>query len=98
MHTNHCLRPPRGLVLAYLANPSDDAWTVFRSAYLDVLGRRMEADSVPFDKLAALARHNDVYLGCSCPTKANPRVEHCHTVVALGFMRSHYEITIQYPD
>ena len=35
-------------------------------------------------------RTEEVYLGCSCPTKKNPNVNHCHTVLALRFMSEHY--------
>jgi hypothetical protein len=39
---------------------------------------------------ADLANNNDVYLGCSCPTKRNPDVNRCHTVLALRFMKRKY--------
>jgi hypothetical protein len=31
-----------------------------------------------------------VYLGCSCPSRANPDVQRCHTVLALQFMKKKY--------
>ena len=85
-HTRHCLRPTTEIVETYLADPSDAAWKRLRSAYLAVLEARFSDDSEPFEKLAALARAGDVHIGCSCPTKKNPDVHHCHTVLALGFM------------
>lgn len=89
-HTRHVLRPTRELVDTYLANPTDGAWLTFRSAYLELLATRFAGDRTPFDDLAERARDHDVYLGCSCPSKANPTAGHCHTYPALEFMRQHY--------
>jgi hypothetical protein len=44
----------------------------------------------PFDALAEQATGEDVYLGCSCPSRANPDVQRCHTVRALRFMKKKY--------
>src|SRR5262249_50886641 len=91
VHTHHVLRPPSAAVIAaYLAAPSAAAWATLRRAYLAEVERRFARDRAPFDALAELARHADVYLGCSCPTAANPDVLHCHTVLALQFMRRRY--------
>lgn len=89
-HTRHCLRPTKESVAAYLADPSEQAWQAFAAAYLATINERFLANSAAFDKLAELASDDDVFLGCSCPTEKNPDVEHCHTVLALEFMRKHY--------
>ncbi len=88
--TRHPLRPMKEMVEAYLASPHDAAWRTFRKAYLALLAERLRTDRTPFDELSALARHSDVFIGCSCPTKANPRVDRCHTFPALEFMRRKY--------
>ena len=98
-HTRHCLRPKRDIVDAYLADPSEASWRTFRQAYLREIQLRYAADPAPFDQLAELAAREDVYLGCSCPTKKNPDVHRCHTVLALGFMRERYpQLKITMPD
>ena len=74
----------------FLAAPGEQAWSHFRTAYLDLLERRFIEDRAPFDNLAGLAKTTDIYLGCSCPTELNPRVDHCHTFLALQFMRRKY--------
>ena len=51
---------------------------------------RIREDPAPFRALADLARTEDVHLGCNCPTKKNPNVHHCHTVVALQFMKREF--------
>ncbi|MFH1107774.1 MAG: hypothetical protein V1790_01050 [Planctomycetota bacterium] len=88
--TKHLLRPNEAIVKELLAEPGEQAWSRFRTAYLDLLERRFIEDRVPFDKLAELAKATDVYLGCSCPTELNPRVDHCHTFLALQFMKRRY--------
>jgi uncharacterized protein YeaO (DUF488 family) len=89
-HTKHPLRPTPELVEAYLASPTEAAWRRFRSGYRALLQARFANDRARFDELAALAADNDVHLGCSCPTRKNPRVERCHTYLALQFMKTHY--------
>ena len=89
-HTQHVLRPTEAMVTAYLGAPSDAAWKQLRTAYRALLAARFAEDRRPFDEIAELARHEDVYLGCSCPTKQNPDVRHCHTWLALEFFREHY--------
>lgn len=89
-HTRHCLRPTVEMVTEYLTNVSDAAWREFEEQYLAALSVRFAEDRRPFDKLAELAEHNDVYIGCSCPTAKNPSVLHCHTTLALRFMKKHY--------
>jgi uncharacterized protein YeaO (DUF488 family) len=89
-HTRHVLRPTAAIVEAYLAAPSAAAWQRFAEQYRALLARRFADDRSRFDALAELARKEDVYLGCSCPTKQNPSVRHCHTWLALEFFRQRY--------
>ena len=86
----HILRPTQEIVEAYLAGPTDAAWRRFKRDYLAVLKERFREDRTPFDRLAKLATDNDVYLGCSCPTKKNPSHGRCHTYLALEFMQKKY--------
>lgn len=98
MHTRHCLRPSEAIVKFYLADPTPDHWAVFEEAYLGILEARFRSDRTPFDALAQLASQRNVYIGCSCPTKTNPNMNHCHTVLALRFMKSKYpELTVELP-
>ena len=78
------------IVEAYLADPTDLAWTKFHQAYLAVVEDRFLVEKARFDELAALATEQDVYLGCNCPTKKNPIVGRCHTYLALEFMQQKY--------
>ena len=97
--TKHPLRPTELMVKEYLAVPSEAAWHKFRKAYLNLLTKRFREDSSPFDKLANLAMTKDVFIGCSCPTKTNPRVDRCHTFLALEFMKSKYaDLQVEFPD
>jgi hypothetical protein len=89
-HTRHVLRPTREMVEAYLADPTVEAWTRFEVGYMELLEWRFRDDREPFDRLARLAEENDVYLGCSCPTRNNPDVRHCHTTLALRFLKRNY--------
>jgi hypothetical protein len=86
----HILRPTKEIVEAYLTDPTDAAWRTFKRAYLAVLKERFREDRTPFDRLAQLAIDNDVYLGCSCPTKKNPIHGRCHIFLALEFMQKKY--------
>ncbi len=89
-HTQHVLRPEAKSVFRYLAAPSEENWVVFREAYLKLLDERFAEDRGPFDELAGLAGREQVHIGCNCPTKQNPRVDRCHTVLALGFMQERF--------
>ncbi|MHC4428199.1 MAG: hypothetical protein ACYS0D_06290 [Planctomycetota bacterium] len=89
-HTRHCLRPTAAIVETFLADASDEAWVRLRDAYLEVVEARFAEDPAPFEQLATLARTRNVYLGCNCPTRKNPDVNHCHTVLALRFMREKF--------
>jgi hypothetical protein len=98
-HTRHCLRPTKKIVDAYLAAPSDAAWHQFRDAYLALLEDRYQEGRAAFDALAALAAENDVFLGCSCPTKKNPQEGRCHTYLGLQFMKAKYpELDVRIPE
>jgi uncharacterized protein YeaO (DUF488 family) len=99
MHTHHVLRPPKQVVTTYLAAPSARAWATFRRDYRAEIARRFAKERPAFDALAALARTEDVYLGCSCPTATNPDVHHCHTWLALEFMHEHYpDLDVRFPS
>lgn len=90
-HTRHVLRPEAKMVERVLSHASEEeAWATFERQYHQLLEKRFASDREPFDTLAELARHNDVYLGCSCPTAKNPDVRRCHTSLALEFMHEHY--------
>jgi len=97
-HTRHLLRPPTELVVEYLADPRPERWPDFARAYVAGLEERFKSDREQFDKLARLAEEEDVYLGCSCPTQRNPDVRHCHTYLALQFMKARYPgLEVQLP-
>lgn len=89
-HTRHILRPEAAFVREFLETPTAKVWRASMAKYRAELERRFRADRAPFDALAELARHEDVYLGCSCPTKRVPDVRMCHTWTALGFMKKKY--------
>ncbi len=90
-HTRHVLRPDAEMVEAVMAHADDaSAWRTFASRYRALLSRRFSEDRAPFEALAELARTEDVYLGCNCPTAKNPDVRRCHTSLALAFMKAHY--------
>lgn len=97
-HTRHCLRPDEQMVTDYLNQVTHEAWLNFADAYQALIAARFVADRRPFDALAELASQQDVYLGCSCPTKKNPNVRHCHTMLALEFMQKNYpELPVEFP-
>jgi uncharacterized protein YeaO (DUF488 family) len=87
---SHILRPTKEIVEAYLADPTNAAWRTFKRKYLAILDMRFRENRTPFDDLARRAAENNVFLGCNCPTKKNPVLGHCHTYLALGFMKKHY--------
>ncbi len=89
-HTKHVLRPDAAEVERFLRDVNDKSFAHFAHAYLKVLAQRFKAERERFDEIAEAAEQGDVYLGCSCPTEKNPRVEHCHTVLALRFMQEKY--------
>ena len=89
-HTRHFLRPEAKMVERVLADGSAAAWRAFRVGYLALLQKRFDGDRTPFDELAQSAKSGDVFLGCSCPSRANPDVARCHTVLALRFMKRKY--------
>ncbi len=98
-HTRHFLRPEAQHVEALIADPSDEGFRRFERAYLATITSRFEQDRGPFEALAARAREVDVFLGCSCPTSWNPDVRHCHTTLALRFMKKKYpRLGVQLPS
>ncbi len=98
-HTRHFLRPQGELVDTYLGNPTDAAWVAFAAAYRATLEKRFARSAVEFDALAERARSENVYIGCSCPTRKNPDVRRCHTVLALEFMNERYkDLEVVFPD
>lgn len=93
--TKHPLRPTEEMAREFLESAKDRAaWTKFKKFYLDLLEERFREDRAVFDELAAKAREGDVFLGCNCPTNLNPRVEHCHTYLALQFMKRKYRLLV----
>lgn len=97
-HQEHYLSPTREMVRSYLADPTDAAWRSFEAVYLHMLDERFRKNPAPFEALARLAQNTDVYLGCSCPTKKNPDVNRCHTVVALRFMKDRFpDLRVVFP-
>lgn len=98
-HTRHVLRPEAAAVTRFLADPSDEAWSGFADEYRRLLAARRAADPEPFDALARLAREQDVWLGCNCPTAKNPDVRRCHTFLALEFLsRCYKDLTVEWPE
>ncbi len=90
-HVKHALSPRGEMVDALLEDPGDATrLKVFAKAYRALLEERFATDRAPFDQLATMARDEDVYIGCSCPTSKQPDVMRCHTVLALRFMRERY--------
>lgn len=89
-HTHHVLAPDAKDVEAFLENPTERAARQFTTAYRSLLERRFAEDRAPFDALARDASESDVYIGCNCPTRLNPDVSHCHTFMALKFMKKKY--------
>ena len=90
-HTRHVLRADPERVENLLRDPNDpERVEAFRKAYLQLLQRRFEDDPSEFEEIAEQARDGDVYLGCSCPTKRQPDVRKCHTVLALQFFRERF--------
>jgi uncharacterized protein YeaO (DUF488 family) len=89
-HTRHVLRPSSELVSLMLDDSSDETFERFARGYRELLEQRFAKERDRFDALAELARRDNVYLGCNCPTVRQPEVRRCHTVLALAFMRRHY--------
>jgi hypothetical protein len=89
-HTRHFLRPDAASVKALHDAPTPASFRRFASEYRRLLAARFAADRAPFDALAERAQHEDVFLGCSCPTSWNPDVRRCHTALALAFMKKKY--------
>jgi len=84
------LRPDEEIVEEFLKDTSV-GWSKFRTAYLKILNDRFKESPEQFQKLADLAMTQDLFLGCNCPTARNPDVKHCHTWLALEFMKSKFK-------
>lgn len=98
-HTRHILRPEAEVVRELLADPRPEVWRAAMDRYRAEVERRFAEDRTPFDALAELARREDVYLGCSCPTKRVPDVRMCHTWTALELMHEKYpDLDVRMPD
>jgi uncharacterized protein YeaO (DUF488 family) len=89
-HTRHVLRPSPELVQALLADSSEPSFRHFAAAYRALLEERFATERQRFDELARLAREQNLYLGCNCPTARQPNVRRCHTTLALAFLRERY--------
>lgn len=89
-HTRHCCRPSAEQVATYLAAPGEAAWARFSAVYRALLAARFAEDPAPFEALAERARADAVWLGCSCPTQANPDPRRCHTALALEFFAERF--------
>lgn len=97
-HRRHALSPEPRAVKALLAEQSEAQFRAFARSYEALLERRFADDRAPFDALARAALSADVYLGCNCPTRRNPDVRRCHTVLALRFMHRKYpKLRVQLP-
>ena len=58
----------------------------------------MEETSMKPADVLKMAKEKDVFLGCSCPTRKNPDVNRCHTVLALQFMKENFpELEVEFP-
>ena len=98
-HRGHILSPTKELVEEYLADPNESAWRRFKREYSTLLERRFKRDRSSFVQFAQLAIGQDVLIGCSCPTKKNPDVTHCHTYLALQFMKKKFpELHVVLPE
>ena len=97
-HTRHVLRPSPELVLLLLDDSSEKAFERFARGYRKLLEQRFASERERFDALASLARRDNVYLGCNCPTARQPLLKRCHTLLALEFMRRHYpDLVVEEP-
>ena len=63
---------PKSLFKEYLEDPSEAAWRKFKREYSSLLELRFKEDRSSFVKFAQLAIGQDVFIGCSCPTKTIP--------------------------
>lgn len=96
-HTRHALRPTPELVQAALSG--EMPWDDFATRYRALVRERLRTERAAFDALAEQARENDVWLGCSCPTKTNPDLRRCHTWLALELMQEAYPyLEVRFPD
>lgn len=99
-HVHHPLSPDPAMVERMLAKPGDPERAArFARDYNALLAARFAADRQPFEAIADEARAGDVYLGCSCPTRRQPDVSHCHTVLALKFFAARFpDLDVRIPE
>jgi uncharacterized protein YeaO (DUF488 family) len=96
-HVHHVLSPNAESVVRLLDDPAG-GFAEFAREYRALLAQRFREQRAAFDALAELARREDVYIGCNCPTRKNPDVQRCHTVLALQFMQQKYPaLRVQLP-
>ena len=89
-HRKTLLSPTSAMVKEYLKSPTDAGWKDFETQYNKILVQRFKTRRQEFDTLAEVARNEPLYIGCNCPTKQNPDVNRCHTVMALKFLKKNY--------
>ena len=98
-HTSHVLAPETKMVFRALADSTAAGWARFEKAYVELLESRYKSNRDAFAELVKLSESNDVYIGCNCPTQAQPDVMRCHTVVALRFLRKKFRgLDVRLPD
>ena len=93
------------MALPFILVGSASLWTrpqsgsaILACVHLALLRTRYGSDPTAFERVAKLARDQNVYLGCNCPTKHNPDVRRCHTVLALQFMAERFpDLQIELP-
>lgn len=97
-HTRHVLRPATEDVVRFMENPGETAWQRLAKNWRRDVEARFAANPAPFEALAELAKAEDVWIGCSCPTAKNPDVRRCHTFLALQFMAERFpDLEIVWP-
>jgi len=88
--TEHCFAQTKEIVQVYLEKPTSENWDIYVKKYIALLEHRFIERRKEFEEIADLAMNNNVFIGCYCPTKKNPDVYRCHTVLALKFMKDKY--------
>jgi hypothetical protein len=98
-HTRHVLRPTAELVAEFLKDPNaTGAFQRFAEGYRFTLEQRFKRERGKFDELSQAAREENVFIGCNCPTTKNSSLRHCHTWLALEFMRAKYpDLKVRFP-
>lgn len=89
-HTSHVFAPAKELVISYLRNPTLESWQTFQREYIRILRERLLSMPEKFEGIHRHAESGNYYIGCNCPTRTNPFLCRCHTVLALEFMKETY--------